>query len=353
MLYLPPDISPKPAVKFIDSIDNSTNIEINHEKIENVINGKILCSKCSENCLQCSSSEVCDICEEGFYFDKNSQTCKNCDITCAECQGPKKHHCIRCRTGAYLAPNGECYECESSCGSCSNTSKNCSTCSRQFAFANSFGYCHSNTLKSMIYIEKINTYIPCSGCLKCTIDYQQVCGLCPICKSEAEIQINMYQINPPIIQMDFGVESLRKIDVESYINIRSKETRDIYDFEIVENLKGSIWIKIHLDRIRESTGLEDQMTCTGSICKRGRILEVNNTLKKAVSFDLEILLRQGIIKRSNNTYFSGKIIQHTLNFVPNYNNYICKSNKTLKYFSDFCICSDFLFLYSDQESSHI
>lgn len=327
-----------------------------------VLNYHKMCSRCPENCLVCNSFFSCEKCNSGYYFDSISNICKACDISCTECQGPKNHHCSRCRSGAYLSSTGKCFECESSCGSCDTDPYNCSTCSSQFAFTNSAGYCHSNTLKSMVYIKKINSYVPCSGCTKCMVEFEQVCKFCPICQDSVKVEANMYQINPPILQLDFGVSSLRKTSPYDYLNIRSKETMEEYHFEVVDNIEGTIWIKIYLDRLRavafesdssllnledsipslfgfDSNSLEDDINlfnkelmddCEGSNCIKSGFklskLAQETSLNESTSIDLEIIIREGLIKSSVDKYFDGVTIEHTLNFVPNYNKYTCKYN---------------------------
>lgn len=351
-VYQPSDVTPKPTILFLDSQSTSS---INTSKVQpNVLNSRIMCSRCPENCIICSSFFSCTKCSSGYYFDSFSNTCKACDISCTECQGPKPHHCSRCRSGAYLSSTGKCFECESSCGSCDSNSFNCSTCSSQFAFTNSAGYCHSNTLKSMVYIKKINSYVPCSGCTKCMVEFDQVCKFCPICKENVDVEVNMYQINPPILQIDFGVSSLRKRNTYDYLNIRAKESLEEYHFEVVDNIEGTIWIKIYLDKLRtvafESgtsvdiqniiptiSGLDSDFVennynevdiCEGSQCfssgyKISKFAQ-ESSLNESTSIDLEIIIREGLVKTSVDKFFDGITIEHTLNFVPNYNKYTCK-----------------------------
>lgn len=348
-IYQPPDVTPKPTILFLDSqSDPSASSAI---KIEpKVFNFHRMCSRCPENCLVCSSFFSCSTCKSGHYFDVRSNACKACDISCTECQGPKDHHCSRCRSGAYLSSSGKCFECESSCGSCDENPFNCSTCSSQFAFINSSGYCHSNTLKSMVYIKKINSYVPCSGCTKCIVEFEPVCKFCPICKEPVAVEVNMYQINPPILQIDFGVSSLRKTTPYDYLNIRAKDSLEEFHFEVVDNIEGTIWVKIYLDQLRpvafeaewdfssDDLGLEgwrlergssgSSQVCFGSECVAREVrmskFAQNTDLTESTSIDLEIIIREGLIKTSVDKFFNGATIQHTLNFVPNYNKYTCK-----------------------------
>lgn len=351
-IYQPADVTPKPKILFLDSNPQSPS-SLKSKVQPMVLNPRKMCSRCPENCSECSSFNSCSKCKSGHYFDPTSNVCKACDISCTECQGPKDHHCSRCRSGAYLSPTGKCFECESSCGSCDSNPFNCSTCSSQFAFTNSAGYCHSNTLKSMVYIKNINSYVPCSGCTKCMVEFEQVCKFCPICKDPVEVEVNMYQINPPILQIDFGVDSLRKTNPYEYLNIRAKGSLEEYHFEVVDNIQGTIWIKIFLDKLRPVAFESDSLVpptsfflddspptgsaieastgaCVGPNCilgtfKPSKLAQVLET-QEFTSIDLEIIIREGLVKTSVDKYFNGVTIQHTLNFVLEYRKYTCKDS---------------------------
>ena len=362
-VYKPPDVTPKPTILFLDTQSQTNTSPI--IKVEpKVLIYRKMCSRCPENCSECTSFFSCAKCKSGHYFDPTSNTCKACDISCTECQGPKEHHCSRCRSGAYLSSSGKCFECESSCGSCDSNPFNCSTCSSQFAFINSAGYCHSNTLKSMVYIKKINSYVPCSGCTKCMVEFEQVCKFCPICRDPVEVEVNMYQINPPILQIDFGVSSLRKTTPYDYLNIRAKDSLEEYHFQVVDNIEGTIWIKVFLDRLRPvafesdsplkvdllSLGKEQsnwhgeqnrerflgEASCRGADCVVSNLklskLAQETAFNESTSIDLEIIIREGLVKTSVDKFFNGVVIEHTLNFVPHYNNYTCKRHQMSKSF---------------------
>jgi hypothetical protein len=169
----------------------------------------------------------------------------------------------------------------------------------------------------------------------------------------------MYQINPPILQIDFGVSSLRKTTPYDYLNIRSKNSLEEYHFEVVDNKEGTIWVKIFLDRLRpvafeaetnvasselywnesakimsgiddmETIGMESFGDCDGDECimksyKLSKFAQ-ETSLNESTSIDLEIIIREGLVKTSIDKYFDGVTIQHTLNFVPHYRKYTCKS----------------------------
>ena len=202
----------------------------------------------------------------------------------------------------------------------------------------------------MVYIKNINSYVPCSGCTKCMVEFEQVCKFCPICKDPVEVEVNMYQINPPILQIDFGVDSLRKTKPYEYLNIRSKGSFEEYHFEVVDNIQGTIWIKIFLDKLRPvafesesvdsldpfvlgSSGLEASSgACAGPSCLLSALkpskLAQELPSGESTSIELEIIIREGLVKTSSDKYFNGVTIQHTLNFVLEYRKYTCRPHQT-------------------------
>lgn len=131
----------------------------------------------------------------------------------------------------------------------------------------------------MVYIQEVNGYVPCSGCTKCMVDYKPVCRLCPICGSEAEVTVSMYQINPPIIQIDFSVDSLRTFDAHQYLKIRSKEEREEFKFEIIDNIEGTLWVRIYLEEILKT--VPARMNRNDFM----RVLEIENNEMASSGFD--------------------------------------------------------------------
>lgn len=47
-------------------------------------------------------------CAIGNYFDEISKTCKFCDITCIECNGPTSFHCTKCPSNRRYLKNQQC-----------------------------------------------------------------------------------------------------------------------------------------------------------------------------------------------------------------------------------------------------
>lgn len=85
------------------------------------------CRKCSENCVQCSSSSKCKICQFGFQLEDGKckpQEDSNCRIL------GEAGKCFECERGHYFdEKEKKCHPCAAGCGSCSGSEANqCTTC---------------------------------------------------------------------------------------------------------------------------------------------------------------------------------------------------------------------------------
>uniref|UniRef100_A0A8C8JX97 P/Homo B domain-containing protein n=1 Tax=Oncorhynchus tshawytscha TaxID=74940 RepID=A0A8C8JX97_ONCTS len=118
-----------------------------------------MCRKCSENCLRCTSANICTECKsegkcvpecpDGFYGDEDTQECEECHSDCVTCSGPDSDDCVSCEEGksreegecvskqdscpvkTFLTGEGECEACHASCDSCSGEEKSqCKTCAK-------------------------------------------------------------------------------------------------------------------------------------------------------------------------------------------------------------------------------
>uniref|UniRef100_A0AAV2IT88 P/Homo B domain-containing protein n=1 Tax=Knipowitschia caucasica TaxID=637954 RepID=A0AAV2IT88_KNICA len=124
-----------------------------------------MCQKCSENCLKCTSFNICTECKQdtslqgnqcllscaaGFYHDKQDDSCRPCHAACASCAGPgvescklcaegflmEEWRCVHsCSAGFYATEPGldgqrTCRRCDSRCSLCVGPgADNCSRCS--------------------------------------------------------------------------------------------------------------------------------------------------------------------------------------------------------------------------------
>eukprot|EP00435_Cladocopium_sp_Y103_P027181 s1502_g6.t1 len=117
------------------------------------------CERCSDNCMECTSAEVCEVCQNGYFLDISSSTCKKecppgfwgkipdpkvetgrtceiCSWPCNKCDSAKI--CTECRDSSYLTPFETCeYTCPpgyypDGIGeinvTCQPCSENCATC---------------------------------------------------------------------------------------------------------------------------------------------------------------------------------------------------------------------------------
>lgn len=62
------------------------------------------------------------------YLSCNS--CTDCDLSCATCDGSFETHCLTCYPGAYLTDDDEpvCADCDSNCDECSGEATTCTAC---------------------------------------------------------------------------------------------------------------------------------------------------------------------------------------------------------------------------------
>lgn len=74
-----------------------------------------------------------------------------------------------------------------------------------------------------------------------------------------------------------------------------------------------------------------ELVCRDGICSQKSRkfykmskLKKEGLLDKPTSIDIEIVVIEGLVKSSKNSIFTSRTINHTINFVPNYDNYLCK-----------------------------
>ncbi|XP_064164994.1 proprotein convertase subtilisin/kexin type 5-like [Anguilla rostrata] len=118
-----------------------------------------VCRKCSENCVKCTSSDVCTecapgtslhgslchrSCEPGSFYSRERKECEACDGACASCTGSGKGECTTCAEGFLLEDRmcvpscsngfypvmhlGTCNRCDPSCLTCVGPRGTCSSC---------------------------------------------------------------------------------------------------------------------------------------------------------------------------------------------------------------------------------
>jgi hypothetical protein len=111
--------------------ENTCNI-CNYEKSYRLENNK--CIKCSQNCQECQSMDICQKCADGFFLSKeaNNKTkisCKACKKDCKKCENYEK--CSECISPFQLNPDKtNCNFCNLNCEICE--SGNCEMCKKGF-----------------------------------------------------------------------------------------------------------------------------------------------------------------------------------------------------------------------------
>ena len=71
------------------------------------------CQPCPEPCTVCTTSDICDICKDGWYLD--DQICKECWADCETCTSGEQDACETCPDGKFMQPDVNI--CQTSCPS--------------------------------------------------------------------------------------------------------------------------------------------------------------------------------------------------------------------------------------------
>ncbi|KAJ8347152.1 hypothetical protein SKAU_G00285530 [Synaphobranchus kaupii] len=143
-----------------------------------------VCRKCSENCVKCTSSDICTecapdtslhgsvchrSCEPGSFYSREHTDCEPCNRACATCTGVGEGACTRCAEGFLLEERvcvpscsdgfypvthlGTCNRCDSSCLTCVGPRGTCSSCVSGLALQS--GTCvHSGNCKDGEYQDE-------------------------------------------------------------------------------------------------------------------------------------------------------------------------------------------------------
>ena len=67
-----------------------------------------LCSPCLDNCLSCSNSMTCDLCDMGYVPSNTGLSCLACDPSCATCLPSDLTTCTSCLPGTFIYDDKYC-----------------------------------------------------------------------------------------------------------------------------------------------------------------------------------------------------------------------------------------------------
>ena len=102
--------------------------------------------ECSEGagqkCIKCSSDlKKCELCYQGYFFDKASNACKPCAENCNTCTGSSFKDCLFCKN-SYFKSSASCEKCAEGCAVCNGPNKeNCLSCPPRTYNSSSLGVC--------------------------------------------------------------------------------------------------------------------------------------------------------------------------------------------------------------------
>lgn len=171
------------------------------------LNSKI-CSRCTDNCENCSNSKICEKCAspykiqdgncvkqcgEGYTSDNIDFQCKNCvdenckkcdpfnPASCTECKDPFLNFnskCLpNCPEGYYKNAEGTCIKCaEDDCINCNNPLTGCKECKPPKI--NYLGKCVAVCPDGTVNINNKCTYCTTDNCSECSSTNENQCKVC-------------------------------------------------------------------------------------------------------------------------------------------------------------------------------
>ncbi|KAL4465856.1 hypothetical protein ABPG74_004093 [Tetrahymena malaccensis] len=206
-----------PPSFYIDQ--NSYQCKCPYASYLDVNNDNYQCLSCPSNCAICLNSTTCQQCasnslpdplnpgncilncQQGQFYNRQSQSCQQCAPTCLTCFG-SKNNCLSCKSGAQTVFNsannnyecicidqkdtlnnltGICQKCpDPLCQQCDPNNRSlCLQCITQASFSQTDQKCECS--QSTYYISSTNSCISCpqANCLDCLPDGSQ----CVKCKS--------------------------------------------------------------------------------------------------------------------------------------------------------------------------
>lgn len=140
----------------------------------------LICSKCPDNCLSCTSQNQCSYCEPLFYLNVNNQKCEYCPEGCLFCDSTQ---CLSCQDNYYLN-NTICYHCAFGCDRCSGSSSSeCLSCVHGFQYDENKKICTLLLEKTVCNITGCDICDNEGRCIACQNGYyfdsnNTSCSLC-------------------------------------------------------------------------------------------------------------------------------------------------------------------------------
>nr|XP_046204305.1 extracellular matrix organizing protein FRAS1-like [Oncorhynchus gorbuscha] len=164
------------------------------------------CRACGSQCLSCETGGVCtscrdpgkvlmfgecqyDSCAHQYYLNTTIRTCRECDWSCNECEGPLRTDCLQCMEGHVLQDglctqgcspgsyqNGErCLSCDEHCEVCHGPGQ-CGRC--QTPYSTLQGHCVLECGRTFFLDSSLKLCTPCSAdCVEC-----EGMGRCTVCR---------------------------------------------------------------------------------------------------------------------------------------------------------------------------
>uniref|UniRef100_A0A8C7J2L3 Fraser extracellular matrix complex subunit 1 n=1 Tax=Oncorhynchus kisutch TaxID=8019 RepID=A0A8C7J2L3_ONCKI len=170
------------------------------------------CRACGSQCLSCETGGECtscrdpgkvlmfgecqyDSCAHQYYFNTTIRTCRECDWSCNECEGPLRTDCLQCMEGHVLQDGlctqgcspgsyqkGErCLSCDEHCEVCHGPGQ-CGRC--QTPYSTLQGHCVLECGRTFFLDSSLKLCTPCSAdCVEC-----EGMGRCTVCRQNTYLR---------------------------------------------------------------------------------------------------------------------------------------------------------------------
>ena len=184
-----------PAFKKIPECDKYNNTNTTKIKVcSNCVPGffldknKTACNRCGDNCLKCTNSTHCEICNPNYYLNKSK--CFKYPDHCSE-YNVTKLKCTNCIASYFLKDN-KCEACPNNCTKCESSDK-CQICNSGFVLENDKCVaCSVNNCTTCVEGDH-------TKCSACNVSFKLEGGACKKCNvlncSQCSDQNQTYFLN--------------------------------------------------------------------------------------------------------------------------------------------------------------